>query len=284
MLATLPQLTKEEQELLNEVISEQFGLWFPEHKHSILAARLAPRLRALHLKRFLDYYLHLQCDLNGEREHLARIVTNNETYFFRETRQFDALFGSTLQELLQTSFVPKTLRCLSAGCSSGEEPYTLNVYAHENRHKLAGAGVEIHAFDIDRDRLELAHRAEYGPSSLRALTDDRAHCYFSQPEAGRFLLRPTYQRGVRFAEGNIIQRRSFQQSLPYDVVFCRNVLIYFSEAALHQAIDNFAAVLRPGGLLFLGHAESIIGVSRFFETVRLETCIAYRRVAGAESR
>jgi chemotaxis methyl-accepting protein methylase len=83
---------------------------------------------------------------------------------------------------------------------------------------------------------------------------------------------------VHFSPGNILEKETFQRPVAYDVVFCRNVLIYFSEAALHRAIDNFASVLRPGGLLFLGHSESIIGLSPYFETVRLERCIAYKRV------
>lgn len=272
-------MNREELALLNEVISEQFGLWFADHKREILASRLAPRLKALHLQRFLDYFVYLQYDLNGERQHLARLITNNETYFFRETRQFDSLFGKALDPLLEGARTSGVLRCLSAGCSSGEEPYTLKVYSLEKRRRHVGVNIEIHAFDIDSDRLERAHKAEYGPSSLRSLSASHTGKYFVEVEPGRrFRLRDTYRKGVTFREGNIVKLPTYRRAHPYDIVFCRNVLIYFSEAALHQTINNFAQVLRPGGLLFLGHAESIIGVSRFFETVRLESCLAYRRI------
>lgn len=273
---------REELELLNEIISTQFGLWFPEHKREILISRLGPRLRSLHLRRFIDYYLYLQYDLDGEREHLARLLTNNETYFFRETRQFAALFNQGLEELKANGRFTR-LRCLSAGCSSGEEPYTLNIYACQNRQKLGGLALEIEAFDIDTDRLDSALRAVYGPSSLRALDGNDIHSYFIERDSHHWELLEIYRRGVRFREGNIMDLRSFRRPQLYDVLFCRNALIYFSEEALHQAIANFAEVLRPGGLLFLGHAESIIGVSRQFETVRLGNCIAYRRTVSTGS-
>jgi chemotaxis protein methyltransferase CheR len=274
---------REELELLNEVISKQFGLWFPEHKREILVSRLAPRLKFLHLRRFIDYYLYLQYDLEGEREHLARLLTNNETYFFRETRQFTALFQQGLNELESNGSKLRSLRCLSAGCSSGEEPYTLSIFAQQYAHLLAGARLEIHAFDIDTDRLDSALKAIYGPSSLRALDADDIRRYFTERDIHRWELQAGYRETVRFRVGNIMDLRSFRRPQPYDVLFCRNALIYFSEEALHRAIDNFAQVLRPGGLLFLGHAESIIGVSRQFETVRLGNCIAYRRVLASGS-
>ena len=273
----LPHMGREELALLNEVIAEQFGIYFPDHKREILVSRLAPRLRALHLSRFKDYYLHLQYDLAGEREHLSRLLTNNETYFFRETRQFDSLFGEAIDELRDRR--DGRIRCLSAGCSSGEEPYTLNIYKLENRYRLAGAELEIDAFDLDPDRLALAGSAEYGLSSLRALGHDQIARYFSEADENIYRLREPYREGVSFRAGNIVQVETFRPVRPYDVVFCRNALIYFSERALHRAVKNFAKVLRPEGLLFLGHAESIIGFSRHFETVRFGACIAYRRVS-----
>lgn len=272
-------LTQEEYLLLNEVISEQFGIWFPEHKREILESRLRPRLQALHLKRYMDYYLLLQVDLASEKEQLARLVTNNETYFFRETHQFEALFGEAIEGLKASSSVPFELRLLCAGCSSGEEPHTLNIFARESSYRLGGTAVQIDGFDIDTSRLATAKAAVYGSSSLRSLSEEQIRRYFTAHDGGH-ALRPHYRKGVQFAQGNIIEIASYRRALPYDAVFCRNVLIYFSEAALHQAIDNFAAVLRPGGLLFLGHSESIIGLSQHFETVRFAQCIAYRRVAA----
>jgi len=123
-----------------------------------------------------------------------------------------------------------------------------------------------------------ARRAEYGGGSFRSTSPEQLERYFLPAGDGRWTVKPYFQCGVRFSRGNIVERASFAAPLPYDAVFCRNVLIYFSEPALHLAIDNFARVLRPGGLLFLGHSESIIGLSPRFATFRLRQMLAYLRM------
>jgi chemotaxis protein methyltransferase CheR len=287
-LARPAAMTEEEYLLLNELISGRFGITFPEHKRELLESRLRPRLQALHLHRYLDYYLQLVCDGDGELLYLAQLVTNNETFFFRETHQFAALFDAALDDLKERAAVPGSLRLLSAGCSSGEEPYTLGIFARQSFVRLAGTTVVIDAFDIDSSRIEMAKRAEYQRTSLRALAPEQIERYFqplaTDPALGpalgpeRWALKPAYRTGVHFAGGNILDLPSFGHQPPYDAVFCRNVLIYFTEPALHAAVAHFARVLRPGGILFLGAAESIIGLSDQFETLRLRDTIAYRKV------
>ncbi len=278
MPAAGPPMTEEEFLLLNEAITAQVGISFPDHKRDILASRLRPRLRELHLPRYFDYYLHLRGTLERERERLIELVTNNETYFFRETRQMEALFGPALGELRPGLAASGRLRLLCAGCSSGEEAYTLSLYARQRSVDLAGLKLEVDAFDIDASRIAQAQAAVYGPGSFRATDEEQRSRYFTARGSDRWALKPVYRPGVRFFNANIVDLASFSPAVPYDVVFCRNVLIYFAEAALHRAVDHFATVLRPGGLLFLGAAESIIGVSCRFETVRLGPVIAYRRV------
>jgi chemotaxis protein methyltransferase CheR len=279
------ELSEEEFRLLRDFVHERFGLYYDESQRASLRARLSPRLDLLGLSSFEDYhrYLRFAPERADEQQRMVIHLTNNETYFFRETRQFTALFQQGLNELESNGSKLRSLRCLSAGCSSGEEPYTLSIFAQQYAHLLAGARLEIHAFDIDTDRLDSALKAIYGPSSLRALDADDIRRYFTERDIHRWELQAGYRETVRFRVGNIMDLRSFRRPQPYDVLFCRNALIYFSEEALHRAIDNFAQVLRPGGLLFLGHAESIIGVSRQFETVRLGNCIAYRRVLASGS-
>jgi len=268
-------MTPEEHLLLNEVIERQFGLSFAPAKKEFLESRLRPRLQSLHLRRFIDYYLLLQVDVEPELEHLARLITNNETYFFREVYQFEGLFAEGLAELRQAGWSGE-LRMLCAGCSSGEEPYTLNIYARQAG--LVGGRWAIDAFDIDVDRLKMAREAIYGVGSLRSTTEAQRAQYFSGFAADRWQLRRANREGVGFAYGNILDLDSFRKPQLYDAIFCRNVLIYFSEAAFQHAVANFAKALRQGGLLFLGHSESLIGRSDRFETVRLERCIAYRKL------
>lgn len=265
----------EELALFNELFTSKLGLYFPEHKLEILQNRLAPRLRACHLHRFLDYYLLLQYDLARELDPLIQAITNNESYFFRETSQFQTLDGPLLEELRRGG-VPGRLRFLSAGCSSGEEPYTLNIFLR--RHAFLGKP-EIEAFDIDVERLEMARRAIYRTTSLRALDEEQTRRYFEPLDGHTYLLRPIFREGVSFDRGNILDLGGPGRDGAYDAVFCRNVLIYFSEPALKEAIESFARVVRPDGILFLGHSESIIGLTKKFKAERLGNCIAYRRTA-----
>ncbi len=276
MAHTAVSLTTEELALFNELFANNFGIHFPEHKLEILESRLLPRLRANGVQRFMDYYLLLQYDLARELEPLTRAVTNNESYFFRETAQFEALGGTQLDELCQGGPRPGQLSFLCAGCSSGEEPYTLNIFVRGFPASLAGA-LTIEGIDIDSERLEMARRAIYRPTSLRALTPEQTSRYFIRHETDGFELRETFRRGVQFHYGNILDSDSFPGHGHFDAVFCRNVLIYFSEPALKAAVENFARVVRPGGMLFLGHSESIIGLTTAFQAERIGSCIAYRR-------
>jgi chemotaxis protein methyltransferase CheR len=269
-------MTQEEYLLLDELISERFGICFPEARRQILESRLRPRLEALNLRRFRDYYVHLQRDANGEYRRLAELITNNETYFFREPRQVEGLF-ETMPDLVRPG---GTLRLLSAGCSSGEEPYTIGISARSRTHAgLLGIRMEIDAIDIDASRIVMAQAAEYGRTSLRSLTPADIDGFFVTAGADRWSLKPHYRSGIRFAWGNLLDLSAVpRQAGAYDVIFCRNVLIYFSDRAIRLAVRNFASLLRPGGLLFLGAAESIIGLSESFETLRLGQTLAYRRI------
>lgn len=272
-------LTPEELALFNEFLTSKLGLVFPEHKREILASRLEPRLRFHHVHRYIDYYLLLQYDLERELDPLIRSVTNNESYFFREVTQLEALHGGRVAELMAGG-VDGKLRILSAGCSAGEEPYSINIHVRGAALGLLAENLRIDAIDIDSERLEMAREAHYRPHSLRALSRGQIDRYFTDVGHDVFELRQSYRRGVHFARGNIVDPESCARALPYDVVYCRNVLIYFSEAGLKTAIDNFARLIRPGGLLFLGHSESIIGLTQAFRVDRLDQCIAYRRAGS----
>jgi chemotaxis protein methyltransferase CheR len=270
------RLAPEEHLLLNELIEAHFGISYAEGKRDLLEARLRPRLAALGLRRFIDYYLLLKYDFEPEAPHLARLLTNNESYFFRETYQFESLMEDGLARLASSRPRPHAWRFLCAGCSSGEEAYTLAIFARAS----GVVGCTIDAFDLDADRVAVARGGRYQPNSLRALDDEAVGRYFRPAVDDLHELRPALRQGVEFAWGNILDPTTFGRSAPHDAIFCRNVLIYFSERALLEAIHNFGRLLCPGGFLFLGHSESIIGVTQRFETVRLGRCIAYRKADG----
>ena len=281
MTSLVPTLSHNEFSLLNDLLTDRFGIHFPGPKKDVLESRLRPRLEAHGLNRFMDYYLLLQFGIKGSHgediEQLIGSVTNNETYFFREIQQFEALFSQALDDLKTSSPFNRGLRFLCAGCSSGEEAFTLNTYVRENQYRLGPQPVTIDAFDLDREKIKLALAGEYRERSLRTMNEDQIQRYFSVPTDGRYRLKPLYRNGVRFSTGNILDRSTIQVAGVYDVIFCRNVLIYFSDEALLQAAENFAYWLRPGGLLFLGHSESLLGKSHDYEAVRFNKCIVYRR-------
>ncbi len=278
MLQGVAPLKPDELALLNELFTTKFGIHFPEHKREILESRLLPRLRANRVQRFIDYYLLLQYDFQRELDPLTRAITNNESYFFRETSQFEALEGYELDKLKESPVHPGRLRFLSAGCSSGEEPYTLNIFLRRFCGPLAAPDtLQIDAIDLDSERLEMARQGVYRMSSLRAMNEEKIDRYFHRRDGSLFELRSTYRQGISFTQGNIVDLPSIRGGGAYDAIFCRNVLIYFSEEALKTTIENFAEIVRPGGLLFLGHSESIIGLTKAFQAERLGQCIAYRR-------
>ena len=276
LLAPVP-LTDEGLHLLNEVLERHFGLVFPAHRRVVLQTRLQPRLRALNLDNVLDYCTLLQVYGNGELSQLASAVTNNETYFFRERDQIDALFAQGVSMLRPTLAMPGRLRVLSAGCSSGEEAFTIAFCARDARPP--GLGLQIDAFDLDRCRVDMATRAEYRPRSLRQMSEVQVARYLRPSGEARYAVAEGFREAVTFGWGNLVDASTLPRQVPYDAIFCRNVLIYFSERSLRRAITNLLGVLRPGGLLFLGHSESVIGMFPELETVRLGPCVVYRKVA-----
>jgi len=276
-------MSAEELELLDEFISNHFGMSFPTHRKEVLESRLLPRLRETNSKTFLDYYYALQFSENGngktEIQALARAITNNETYFLRETHQFEALTSEVAAWRKAAGDNAGPFRLLSAGCSSGEEPMSIGIHLKENQGRYWGQEFGFDAFDVDPDRIATARAGEYGLTSLRALTLEQRERYLQSSGPELWKVRPSWKPDVRFQVGNLLDPASYGPSGRYDAIFCRNVLIYFSEESLIRTVRNFHRALRPGGLLFLGHSESIIGLIPQLEAVRIANCIVYRRIA-----
>jgi chemotaxis protein methyltransferase CheR len=270
-----------EIKLLTDLIQERFGLMFNGIRLEILESRLRPRLRELRLTSLREYYQYLRFHPDREREfaRLPAMVTNNETYFFRETHQFDLLIRHVIPER-RPLLRGRPLRLLSAGCSSGEEPYSLSIALHNAALPLAGLPWEIDACDLNPERIGRAHEALYADSSLRACDEDARRRYFTQ-EAGGFRLKDRYRRGVRFFHTNLLAPNGALGWAIYDAILCRNLLIYFSEEAFTDAIRLFARCLAPGGYLFLGHSESLLDRKSPFAPAMLGGAVVYRKLEAA---
>lgn len=268
-------LKDDEFQLINELLEENFGISFPEYKKYMLESKLRPRIIELGYKSFMEYYFYLQFSMSYEKRIVAQILTNNETFFFRENYQIEAFINHAVEDIKKIIDRNK-IKFLIAGCSGGEEAYSLNIMLLENKYKLPQIEWEIFAIDIDMECLIKAKKAEYTLNSLRGIDDNNISKYFIKNEQN-YRLKLIYKNNIFFEYGNIVDVSSYQKNSPYDVIFCRNVLIYFSEQSLFKAIKNFARVLKKGGLLFLGHSESIIGLSDFFEPIRYGDCIVYKK-------
>jgi chemotaxis protein methyltransferase CheR len=274
--------TPADWKLLTDLLEERFGLCFAAGRQEILEGRLRPRLAALHLDDIRAYYHYLRAHPEREAEfvELTLRITNNETYFFREAAHFDAIVERVIPELAP-GLDGRPLRLLSAACSSGEEPYSLAIRLGDEGFELRGVRWEIDACDLNAARLEQARAATYEGLAFRACDEElRRRCF--QEKAGRHQLRERYRRGVRFFQANLAAPFFGATWGRYDIVLCRNLLIYFSNEAFDRLIGGFGQIVRPGGYLFLGHSESLFDRGSAFEPVHFARTMAYRRRSEAE--
>jgi len=280
------ELSEEEFRLLRDFVHERFGLYYDEQQRPSLRARLAPRLDLLGLASFEDYhrYLRFAPERAEEQQRMVSHLTNNETYFFREQPQLDVFAGHVLRAIKErkTKTGEKRLCVLSAGCSTGEEPLTLAMILFDSGQFFWGWDVRVTGLDVDAAALEKARRAVYHQGSLRAVNPALLERHFVKDGTG-VRVKESARRTVSFRPGNLLEPASYQGLRPLDVVFCRNVLIYFSDGAVQRAVSLFHQALAPGGYLFLGHAESLARVSSAFLPIRFQGAIVYQKPEQAAS-
>lgn len=211
---------------------------------------------------------------------LARELTVPETYFFRNNDSFRALVGAAIPERMQVQATTRRLRILSAGCASGEEPYSLAMSLRA--HADAGWNVSIHALDINGSMLEKAARARYTAWALRETPPDMLARWFRK-ESREFVLDERVRKMVTFEERNISKDDpGFWQADAFDVIFCRNVVMYFTPEAARATIARLSRSLLPGGFLFLGHAETMRGLSHDFHLRHTHETFYYAQKDGSE--
>ena len=267
-----------EYRLLCELIYEYCGIRFEESARYMITRRLWPRVRALGLTTFTEYYRYLKYSpkARGELDELVERVTTNETYFFREDYQLRAFTEEILPEIAPKDHPHKRLRIWSAGCSSGEEAYTIGMLCTESRH-LAGWDIEIFGNDISKKVLGMARAARYPQSAFRSTDKRYIDRYFKAVDGGRYEVVDEIKKLVTFGHLNLLDSVALSLVGQNDVIFCRNVMIYFDEAARKIVLKNLFKRLRPGGYLLLGHSESLLNVSTEFEIVSLKNDLVYRR-------
>jgi chemotaxis protein methyltransferase CheR len=264
--------------LLRDLVNQFCGIYFADDSAYIVARRLRERLRDLGLDDFAEYYRYLQYHpkAQAELEAAAEVLTTNETYFFREAYQLRAFTDEILPIARQRALSrgTKRLDVWSAGCSSGEEVYTIAILIDSTR-LFEGWDVRIFGNDISRRVLRKARAATYGSASFRAMIPEYER-YFIHTGEGK-QVHPRIRSMCHFGHLNLMNRRRAAIVGRVDVAFCRNVLIYFDDASRRKVLDTIYERLHRGGYLLLGHSESLLHSSTAFEIAQLTTDIVYRR-------
>jgi chemotaxis protein methyltransferase CheR len=256
-----------------ELIYSESGIWLATHKQALLTGRLARRLRLLGLGNMQEYYqLVVQPDQQHERAIMIDCITTNETHFFREPRHFDYLERHVFpqwQKEAADGTRSRHLRIWSAGCSSGEEPYSLAMLLLKHFPEAKGWEIEVLGTDISTRVLEKARAATYPIEKSKEIPGEYLRLYMLKGKGdhkGEMKVSPDLHRVVRFARVNL-HSDSYPILGSFDLVFCRNVLIYFDHDSKVKVIGGILRHLSRSGLLFVGHSEHLGGIAPNLKTV-----------------
>ncbi len=273
-------LTKENFVTLRDFIYEKTGIYFAENKMYLLESRLTNRLSELGFSNYEDYYYFLK--FGGEKAksetlNLFDSVTTNETSFFRNPPQLDAFKLIVQKEYLNCKPLSGALRIWSAACSTGEEPYTLAIMLLELMDKLKKTiPFIIYGTDISQKVMESAKKGVFNTYSVRNMDENIRNKYFA-PEAGNYRLNESVKKYVKIDFMNLTDTGAYRGYRQMDMIFCRNVLIYFDDKMKKKVIDNMYECLKTPGFLTIGHAESLHNISRAFKPLVFPGTITYQK-------
>jgi chemotaxis protein methyltransferase CheR len=260
--------SQEDFDALRALVKEVTGINLSEQKYQLVYSRLARRVRALRLTSFAAYRRHLADDDGRELKELCNAITTNLTAFFREAHHFDYLRAQLLEPLARSAERGRRLRIWSAGCSTGEEPYSLAMTLAETLPDLDRWNVRILATDLDSDVLAHARRGLYSAERVRALHPQRLGRFFAAqhgPEGPQYRAAPELAGLITFKQLNLMHPLPMHG--PLDAIFCRNVVIYFDKPTQRDLFARIAGLQRPGDLLFLGHSENLYNVSESYALI-----------------
>ncbi len=276
------KMTSPQFEKLRKIIYERSGISFQESKKYVLESRLGRRLQELEMASYDEYaaFLSIGPYRDDEFQEMFNRITINETSFFRNEPQLEVFERRVLPELMEARSGVKRLRLWSAACSSGEEPYTLAIMLHRTLGvRLMDWRVEILGTDISEKVLEVAASGRYSKYAIRstpALALDR---YFKEDSA-YYQIDPTIKSMVRFEKLNLKDRLGMKRLGTWDVIFCRNVMIYFDRDMKQQVVSTFGECLAPDGSLFIGHSESLSDLNVPFTATPVAHGFCYRKSAS----
>src|SRR5208282_4908945 len=262
-----------------DFIYEKSGIFIPENKKYFIENRLGRRIQDLNLKSYEDYLYNLKYNSDHrELQRLFDLITTNETFFFREPQQFEVFRGELLNQIVteNTKTGRRDIKIWSAASSTGEEAYTVSIVLLE-KVELGGLKKDIFASDISESVLASARAGIYGSYAIRNVPGPYLNKYFKNT-GQQYSLSGGVKSMVKFSRVNLMEEKDVRMLRGFDVVFCRNVLIYFDDKAKQKVVSNLYDVLRPGGYLFVGTSESLHNLTRAFRPVVINKVIIYQKV------
>jgi len=272
-------VSQEEFSRLCDFLYRRTGMVFTEAKRYYVERRVNDRMGATGAGSFASYFARLRSDIDGEVEQFINAFTVNETYFYREDHQLRCLTADLLARRTAAKRRSEAVRIWSVPCSTGEEPYSIAMWMLENWAQVDAWDVEIVGSDIDTQVLETARQGYYGRRALMRLTPELIGKYFEPAGDERWRILQDLRDSVRFSSANVMEAAETSPHGRFDVIFCRNMLIYFDDASRRLAAENLYESLLPGGYICLGHTESMSRISPLFEVCRYPDAIVYQRPA-----
>lgn len=268
----------EDFQKFREFFYRKTGIHFDDSKRYFVDKRLVERIEATGQESFRSYFVMLRFQTSGEElQVLVNLMTVNETYFFREEYQFKCMVSSLLDELVTRKKPGTPLRIWSIPSSSGEEPYTIAMYLLERWPGIDLHDVEIISSDIDTAILDQARRGVYSPRSVQNVPPDMLARYFTRLPGGEYRICDMLREAVEFTQVNLSDTASTRPYRHFDLIFCRNLLIYFDDVSRRAAADTFFDALNPGGFICLGHSESMSRISSLFKIRKFPDAIVYQK-------
>jgi chemotaxis protein methyltransferase CheR len=271
-------ITEADFEKFREFFYRKTGIQFDSNKRYFVDKRLIERIEATNSDHFRDYFVKLRFESKGtEMQALVNCMTVNETYFFRESYQFDCMVNNMLDEVAKTKRTGDRIRIWSIPSSTGEEPYSIAIYLLERWARIDDYEVEIMSSDIDTTVLDAAQRGIYTPRSVANLPKPYLNKYFKLQADGDYLISRDIVDAVEFSRTNLSDPADTRRFRDIDLIFCRNLLIYFDDISRRVAAEAMYDALRPGGFLCLGHSESMSRISSLFTVRRVPDAMVYQK-------
>ncbi len=272
-------LSPEEFEILANFIYHKSGIKMESNKTYLLNNRIQKRIREKDMRSASEYIRYLKySDKNGtELQELLNLVTVNETFFFRDFPQLEA-FVECLKKTVQRKADEQnyTLKIWSAGCSTGEEPYTLSIILHEILDNVRNWKLQVTASDLDQAVLKKAQQGLYEYRSIRDVPAEYIDMYFSYDADSKiYRVNDNIRSLIQFEHLNLNDRDKMRIKGNYDFIFCRNVLIYFDDDSRRRAVEHFYSALNENGYIFLGSSESLGRITSAFKMIRLNKFLVY---------